>query len=102
MTRQEINISFNQAMNKAQEVESSAKELGRLQQELENTISTLQSAWQGDGANAYLMKCRAMKQKMNTTESDLYRIASVIRRTAWAFYDAEIKALEAIERKSLI
>lgn len=102
MTREQINISFNQAMNKAREVESSAKELNRMQKQMETTIVMLQSAWQGEGANTYLMKCRNMKQKMASTESDLYRIASVIRRTAWAFYEAEMKALEAVQKKTLI
>ena len=100
MTREQIDISFQQAVRKAEEVDECAAQLKQLQRQLDQTIASLQSVWEGDGANAYLAKCIRMKEKMVAAESDLSRVASVIRRTAQAYYEAEMRALEAAQINS--
>ena len=94
-----ISITFGNALAQAQKLESSAEQMRNASQKLESIEASLRSEWEGESASLYLQKCEMLKQKLNRTAKELQQIASVIRKAAKAYRDAELKALHAIATK---
>ena len=95
-----IEFDFQQAIKRAEELESIAADMKKLADEdLETSLQSLSLAWKGEAANAYLAKGSRLKDKILKSSSDLTKTASTIRRVAKRTYDAEMRAYRiAMER----
>lgn len=100
-TASEIRFDFQQAIRRAEELESVAGEMRRLADgELEDSLQRLSAAWKGEAAAAYLGKGARLKEKILKSAKDLDSTASAIRNAANRIYDAEMRAYRlAKERK---
>jgi len=89
----EIRYDFQQAIRKAEELESVASNLKRLSNsELENSLQSLAGAWKGEAARAYLAKGNRLQEKILENARKLEATARTIRSMAQKTYDAEMAA----------
>lgn len=89
-----INITFNNAKRQADRLNDCALQMQKLQSRLDALGGDLQRSWSGDAANAFLAKCSALRDKINSTAADINKVSSTLRAAANIYYNAEMKALE--------
>ena len=95
-----ISIAFENAIAQARKLENSAQQMRMSKRQLTDIRYSLGSEWQGESATLYFQKCETLENKLEKTADDLMQIASVIRKSAKAYRDAELRALEAISKKN--
>lgn len=95
-----IEFDFRQANRRAEELEEISDNLKKLaDEELETSLQSLQEAWKGEAAGAYLTKGSRLKNKILKSSNDLKKTAAAIRNVAKRTYDAEMTAYRiAMER----
>lgn len=99
-SRYQIQMDFNRAIQKANELDSIADSLSKLSDtDFQNTLDSLNNDWKGDNATAYIAKGMALKENMNATVKDIRNTASTIRTVAKNIYDAEMEALRIAEER---
>lgn len=99
-SRYQIQMDFNRATQKADELDSIADSLSKLSStDFQNTLDSLNNDWKGDNATAYIAKGMALKENMNATVKDIRNTASTIRTVAKNIYDAEMEALRIAEER---
>lgn len=90
----EIRCDFQNAINKAAELEGVASNLRSLaNNDLEQSLQTLSNAWKGEAATAYIGKGNRLQERIVANAGKLDRTAQTIRTTAKRTYDAEMEAL---------
>lgn len=100
-SRYQIQMDFNRASQKANELDSIADDMSRLSgTDLQNTLNSLGNDWKGDNANAYIQKGFALKENMDKTVTSIRNTASTIRQIAKNIYDAEMEALRIAEERA--
>jgi len=88
-----IYYDFKRALNEAEDLEDAARRMRRLSDnDMENTMRSLQGAWQGGASEAYQRKCGQLRAKILNSANDLERQASAIRSMARSTYEAEMRA----------
>ena len=101
-TARSISIAFGNAIAQAEKLEASAEQMRTSKRQLESIRDSLKTEWEGESASLYFQKCDLLGAKLEKTAGELAQIAPVIRRSARAYRDAEMKALEAVKTKTLI
>lgn len=96
-TKGSIQIEYRQVINQAEKLEGCANEIHDLQRQIETLMNDLRSGWSGDSAELYLQKCNELSRKLGQSEKNLDQTAGVIRRSAKAYRDAELAALELVQ-----
>lgn len=100
-SRSQIQMDFNQAKRKADELDNIADDLSRLSgTDLTNTLNSLSNDWKGDNANSYIQKGFALKGNMDKTVQSIRNTATTIRTVAKNIYDAEMEALRIAEERA--
>lgn len=100
-TARSISIAFGNAIAQAEKLENSAEQMRNSRRQLADIRNSLRNGWEGESAALYMQKCEALENKLERTAADLMQIASVIRRSAKTYRDAELRALEAIATKNV-
>lgn len=100
-TARSISIAFGNAIAQAEKLEASAEQMRASKRQLDSIRDSLKTEWEGESASLYFQKCDLLGAKLEKTAGELAQIASVIRRSARAYRDAEMKALEAVKTKTL-
>lgn len=101
MTRQLIEITFGNAVAQAKQLDECADAMVRLaNNSIGNIKSDLNSAWQGDSANAYIAKLDLTSENIITTANKLYEIARTIRKVARIFRESELRVLALAQERS--
>lgn len=99
-SRYQIQMDFNRAKQKAQDLDNIANDLSRLSgTDLRNTLDGLSHDWKGDNANKYIQKGYTLKNSMDNTVKNLRNVASTIRTIAQNIYNAEMEALRIAEER---
>ena len=99
-SRYQIQMDFNKAAQKANELDGIADNLSRLADtDLQNTLDGLNNDWKGDNAGEYIKKGFALKENMDKTVKDIRSTAGTIRTVAKNIYDAEMEALRIAEER---
>ncbi|MBE5932626.1 MAG: WXG100 family type VII secretion target [Lachnospiraceae bacterium] len=88
-----INFNYNQAIQKAAEIESVTKDLDAAINELNSAISTLKGNWEGMNSQAFVAKCIKEREKIQDTRDDVKKTADAIRKIAAEIKEAELRAL---------
>lgn len=101
-TARSISIAFGNAIAQAQKLENSADQMRASKRQLDGIKDSLRAEWEGESASLYLQKCDLLGAKLERTASELNQIASVIRKSAKSYRDAEMRALEAVKTKTLV
>ena len=101
-TARSISIAFSNAIAQAQKLENNAEQMRASKRQLDSIKASLRAEWEGESASLYLQKCELLGGKLEQTARDLDQIASVIRRSAKTYRDAEMRALEAVRTKTLV
>lgn len=99
-TRRSISIHFAQVMTQARTLDRCARELRQIQGEMDNILGQLGAEWKGESASLYLEKCDRLNQKIQRSSSNLSQVSGVIQRSARAYYEAELRALDRIHTKN--
>ena len=95
-TKGTIQIEYQQVINQAAKLEECANDMQELQRQIETLMNNLRSGWSGESAELYLQKCDALAGKLSQSEKNLDQTARVIRKSAKAYRDAELAALELV------
>ena len=99
-TRYSIQMDFNHANQKANELDEIANDLSRLSgSDFQTTLNELGNNWKGDNATLYIGKGFTLKESMDKTVSGIRSTASAIRQVAKNIYDAEMEALRIAEER---
>jgi len=94
-SRWEIEMDFRRAMAEAKKLDEAAGSLDKLSRKrLSETLQTISVNWKGESASLYTKKGAALQGRMNTTASELHKIAEDIRTIARRIYEAEMKNVE--------
>ena len=101
-TARSISIAFGNAIAQAEKLEASAEQMRTSKKQLDSIRDSLKAEWEGESASLYFQKCDLLGTKLEKTAGELAQIASVIRKSAKTYRDAEMKALEAVKTKTLI
>lgn len=100
MDRNTIEINYQTALAKADELEAIGNELMQaLEQEYGNSLEILAGNWKGVNADMYLGKGYRLAEQMRGTAREVVDAANQIRRTAETIYYAEMAALNIIEAR---
>lgn len=89
-----IQIEFSQVTAQARKLEGCADDLQDVRRQLENLMGDLRTGWAGESAELYLQKCSELSDKLNTSRRNLDKVADVIYRSAKAYRDAELAAIQ--------
>lgn len=89
-SREQIEIDFLKASDKATELEEIAGQLSSLaNSKYQGALSMLRANWSGENADYFAKKSNALTEDIYSTAQELVRVASNIRRTAEIVYKAE-------------
>lgn len=101
MTRRVIEITCQNTIAKARQLESCADSIQRLANtNLARIKNDILAAWQGNEANAYVEKIELTSENILTTANKLRNIAATLRKVTEIFRDTELRALEIAERRT--
>lgn len=93
-TKAQIEFDFNQALQRASEIDELGLDLARVaRQDIENTRTELHAAWRGESEQLFQTKAERLQTQVNKTASELNGIADSIRSIARIIYEAEMEAL---------
>ena len=68
MGRQELKLNFQMAKDQANRLDEIGREIQKVaQNEYEETLNGIRSAWKGENADAYLAKAGELKAKIEQT-----------------------------------
>ena len=93
-SRNTIQLEFQQVSSQARTLEQCADELQAVRRQLNTLVDELRMGWAGESAELYFRKCSELAAKLNTSQQNLSRTAGVIKRSAQAYRDAELAAIE--------
>ena len=101
MTKQLIEITFQNAIAQARRLESCADSMVTLaNSNLPAVRGEVQAAWEGEEANAYLSKMETTGENILKTAARLYSAATTIRTVAKIFRESELRALEIATQRT--
>lgn len=93
-----INFNYNQAIDKANELDAAADKLKTdAITEMDSIISQINHNWTGDNATAYIAKCTQEQSKLVEIATSIRNTASTIRTMAANIKAAEEEALRIAE-----
>lgn len=93
-----INFNYNQAIQKADDLDAAAAKLeADAVAEMDSIISAINQNWTGDNATAYIAKCTQEQGKINDIAQSIRNTASTIRTMAANIKAAEEEALRIAE-----
>lgn len=99
-TKHSIRMDFNKANRQRDKLRETARDIERYAgEEMENCLSRISQSWQGDNANAYIAKGRAVAANLRAIARDLRKTADTIDMIAANTYQAEKRALELAEQR---
>lgn len=100
-TENQIRANYNSANATADELESIASSLSRLaNSDMEEAMSALGAAWQGENAERFLQKGDTVKEQILGTAKKIRTAASELRSDARATYNTEMKNLQIAKEKA--
>ena len=100
-TRESIEMDFRQAMAQADKIDGIADCLSQTSNDrFGGALQNMAAGWKGENASAYLGKGARLKNRMDTSASDLHNSAAAIRRAAHRIYEAEMAALDIANNRS--
>lgn len=92
-----IKIQYAQTIAQAKQLEECAQSMQDIRKQLDALVDDLRGGWAGESADLYFQKCGELSQKLTKSGKDLYKTADVIERSAKAYRDAELAAIQLIE-----
>lgn len=93
-TEYTINFNYKESISQADALDKVATKLkSDAVDELEMIISIITKNWEGQNADAYLIKCKREKTKIENTIKDIKSAAAAIRRIAETVKATELRAL---------
>lgn len=100
-TENQIRANYNSANATADELESIASSLSRLaNSDMEEAMSALGAAWQGENAERFLQKGDTVKEQILGTAKKIRTAASELRSDAKTTYNTEMKNLQIAKEKA--
>lgn len=94
LSEHQIIFNYNQAMAKAQELDTAAAKLeSDAVNEMDSIISSINRNWTGDNAQAYIQKCTKEQSNISAIAQSIRTTASTIRTMAENIKRAEMEAL---------
>ena len=101
LTRQLIEITFNNAIAQANKLDDCADDMLRLaNREIADIKNDIHLVWQGDSANAYMDKMTITAANIVTTARKLQETAKTIRSVANIFRNTELRAIAIAEQRT--
>lgn len=89
-----INFNYNQAIAKADELDTQANNLeNNAVNEMGSIMASLRRDWEGNNSTEYVAKCTTVKSNLEAIVAQMRTVAAGIRTMAKNVYDAEMRAL---------
>lgn len=96
-SKKAIQIEFQQVTQQAKQLDQCATELHSIRSQLAGLVDNLRGGWAGESAELYFQKCEELSSKLFSSQQSLTQIASVIQRSAKAYRDAELAAIQMVQ-----
>ena len=95
-----IQIEFHVVAQQAGELASCADEMQAIRRKLNAVADSLRAGWAGESAELYLQKCAQLAEKLKASEKNLDQAAGVIEKSARAYRDAELAAIQLAQENA--
>ena len=96
----QIELNFQKAIRQASKLEQIAAEIERaVSADIAQSMQMLGSGWRGQSADAFLAKEEKALANMRNMSSTLSGLASGIRQSARAIYQAEMEAIRLAQTR---
>lgn len=96
-----IMMDFRKAKQQAERLDQLSRRMKNLaERQFENTIRSVDQNWEGDHADAYIGKCRTLKENMLRSAGNLSAAADAIRAVSENLYEAEMRAWRIAHERS--
>lgn len=96
----EIDFNYERAVAQANELETKARELKKISScDLSNSLKEIRGNWSGENAEKYLLKGAKLAEEIESTSTDLSKIADAVRQIADKVREAEELAKTIINNK---
>lgn len=100
ITKYTIQMNYSNAIKRAEQLESIAKELDTMaKNKFDGTLQNISSSWKSESASRYLKKGHNLEDKIVQTAKELRTTAKTIRNTATRIRNADLYALELAEKR---
>lgn len=86
-----IKLSYNLAINQANEIKKAGTTCGDVADEITKQIAVIQQSWEGDTADALILKLNSLKSEYSTLSSTLNDNATSLINIANNIKDADEK-----------
>lgn len=93
-----INNTYNKYINNASDLESAARKLDSLSNDLTSTINNIKNNWQAQASSDFQAKCVRERDKIRKSAQDLRDTARALRTMAGQIKRTEIDAYETAKR----
>ena len=100
-TEHQISVEYRAAMRQVQELRRIAADIRKLSDDdMGGALQTLSAGWQGDNANAYLVKANKVKVNIQTIGANLQRVADALAQEAARVRAADLKAAQIAAQRN--
>lgn len=95
-----ISMNYNKAKAQAKNLDSIAVQLRTNKVKLEGYKGDIAVAWKGSNANDFLRKLEKVVNNLSKIESNINKIANVVRTNSKRTYDAEVAAISTASKRN--
>lgn len=100
LSRYTIQMNYDKALRQAEELEDIAENLRVAANSLNQEIQNVSSCWNSTNSQSFFDKAAVVHEDLYGQEVCLLGVASSIRYTAQAIYNAEMENLEIAESRN--
>lgn len=96
-----IQLEYSKAKEQARKLDEIANHLDRVSKnQMNDTLSEIQKAWDSDHSKDYLLKGNRLQQEIDKRVKELRKTADSIREIAQKAYDTDVKAYQIVMQRS--
>ena len=96
-----IRLNYSRGMEQARKLGDLADSLKEeVDRHLEDTIADLNENWNGENAQAYLMKCRKLQDNIRKNVNQLRKASETVRTLVQNTYNAEMNSYRIAQKRT--
>lgn len=96
-----INMNYRRGIEQANKLNELAIQLKKeSDRQLEETINDISLNWQGENAQAYLVKCRKMQENLRKNAKQLKEASETVRKIVQNIYETEMRNYRIAQKRT--